>query len=104
MDRGRLPGVIAEHAEHAQLVAAGAADRRAHVERIELRQFLEMLLDEIGEFQKQVLPLERLDLAPRSLEGATGGGNGAIDIFGIAFGDGRKYLTGRRIERLELLA
>ena len=50
MQRGRLPCVISEHAEHPQLVAAGAADRRAHVERIELRQFLEMLLDQIGEF------------------------------------------------------
>ena len=36
MQRGGLPGVIPEHAEHAQLVAAGAADRRAHVQRIEL--------------------------------------------------------------------
>jgi hypothetical protein len=90
MDRGRLSRVIAEHAEHAQLVAARSADRRAHVERIELRQFFEILLDEIGEFQKQVLPFERFDLAPRTFEGAAGGGDRTVDILGIAFGYARQ--------------
>jgi len=80
MERGRLPRVIAQHAEHAELVAAGAADRRAHVERVELRQLLEILLDEIGELEQQALPLERLDLAPRPFEGAAGGGDRAIDV------------------------
>src|SRR6185437_16409698 len=60
VDRGRLSRVIAQHAEHAELVAAGAADRRTHVERVELRQLLEILLDEVGELEQEVLPLERL--------------------------------------------
>ncbi len=104
MQRGRLPGVVAQHAEHAQLVAAGAADRRAHVEGVELRQFLEILLDEIGELEQQGLPLERLDLAPRSLEGAAGRGDRAVDVLGIALGDGGEQFAGRRIMRLEFLA
>src|SRR6185437_16383141 len=86
VDRGRLSRVIAQHAEHAELVAAGAADRRPHVERVELRQFLEILLDEIGELEQHVLPLERLDLAPGPLEGTPGGGNRAIDVLGITLG------------------
>ena len=72
------------------LVAAGAADRRAHVERIELRKLLEIFLDEIGELEQQRLPLKWLDLAPRPFEGAARGGDRAVDILGIALGDGRE--------------
>ena len=104
MQRGRLAGVIAQHAEHAQLVAAGAADRRAHVERIELRQFLEILLDQIGELQQQRLPFERLDLAPRPFEGAARRRHRAVDILGIALGDGREQFAGGGIVGLEALA
>jgi hypothetical protein len=104
VDRGRLTGIITEHAEHAEFVAAGAADRRAHVERVELRQLLEILLDEIGEFQKQALPLERLDLAPGTFEGAASRDNRAVDILGVAFGHGRQQFTCRGIKRLEFLA
>ncbi len=46
MDRGGLAGVVAQHANRAQAIGAGAADGRTHVERIELRQFVEILLDE----------------------------------------------------------
>jgi hypothetical protein len=104
MQRGRLSRVIAEHAEHAELVAAGAADRRAHVEGVELRQFLEILLDEVGEFQQQALPLIRLDLAPRTLECAAGGGDRAVDVLGVALGHRRQQLAGRGVMRLEFLA
>src|SRR6185436_21017149 len=90
--------------EHAKLVAAGAADRRAHVEGVELRQLLEILLDEIGKLQQQRLPLEWLDLAPRPLERPAGGGDRTVDILDIAFGDGRQQLAGGGIMRLEFLA
>ena len=104
MQRGRLPGVISEHAEHAQFVAPGAADRRAHVQRIELRELLEVFLDEIGELEQQRLALERLDLAPRSFEGAARGGDRAVDVLGIALGDRGQQLAGGRIVGLEALA
>ncbi|MEA2869466.1 MAG: hypothetical protein QOE39_4181, partial [Bradyrhizobium sp.] len=104
VQRGRLPCVISEHAEHAQLVAAGTADRRAHIERVELRKLLEILLDEIGELEQQVLPLERLDLAPWSFEGAARRGNRAVDVFRVAFGNGREQFAGGGVVRLEALA
>ncbi len=104
MQRGRLAGVVTQHAKHAQLVAAGPADRRAHIERIELRQLLEILLDQIGELQEHVLPLERLCLAPRSFEGAARGGDRAVDVLRITLGDGREQFAGCGVEGLELLA
>jgi hypothetical protein len=63
-----------------------------------------MLLDEISELQEQALPFKRFDLAPRTFEGAAGGGNRAVDVLRVAFGHGRQHLAGRGIERLELLA
>src|SRR5215472_602258 len=45
----------------------------------------------------------RFTLLHGPLEGAAGSGNSAVDVLGIAFGDGREHLTGGRIERLELL-
>ena len=104
MDRGRLACVIAQHAEHAQLVAAGARDRRAHVDRVELRQLLKILLDQVGEPEQHVLPLEWPYLAPRSLEGAAGGGYRTVDVLGVALGDGGEQFAGRWIMSLELLA
>jgi hypothetical protein len=76
----------------------------AHVERFELRQFLEVFFDEVGELQQQAGALERLDLAPRSLEGTAGGRDRAVDVLGVAFCDRGEQLAGCRIERLELLA
>src|SRR3546814_15968112 len=64
----------------------GPADRRAHVERVEPAQLLEVLLDEIGELQQQGLALERLHPAPRALEGAAGRCYGAVYVLGVALG------------------
>jgi hypothetical protein len=97
VDRGRLACVIAKHAKHAKPVAARSADRRPHVERIELRQLLKILFDEIGELKQQVLPLKGLYLAPGPLESAAGGADRAVDILGITFGDGGEQFAGRRI-------
>jgi hypothetical protein len=104
MQRGGLAGVVAQHAEYALLGGAGAADRGAHVERVQRTQFVEIRFDQIGELQKQRLPLIRLDLAPRPFEGATGGGDRKVDILGIAFGHYRQQLAGGGIVGLESLA
>ncbi|MHC2305161.1 hypothetical protein ACVIJ1_001631 [Bradyrhizobium elkanii] len=104
MDRGRLAGIVAQHAERAQAVAAGAADRCAHVERVELGQFLEIGFDEFGELEQHVLPLERLHLAPGPFERAARRRDRTVDVLGIALGDRREQLTGGGIMRLEFLA
>src|SRR5690606_32214510 len=84
MHRGGKPGVVAQHAENALAAAARARDRRAHVERIEGGKLVEMLLDKIGELEEDLLAVEWLEAAPRPLEGSAGGGNGTVDIGGIA--------------------
>jgi hypothetical protein len=104
VDRGGLAGIIAQHADGTQAIGAGTAERGAHVERVELRQFVEILLDEVGELQEQVLPLERLDLAPGPFEGAAGGSNCAVDIFLVALRHGCEQLAGGGIVGLEALA
>ncbi len=104
VDCGGLACVIAQHAERAQPVAAGAADRRAHVERVELGQFLEIGFDQLGELEQHVLPLERLHLAPRPFEGAPRRRNRAVDVLGVALGDGREQFTGGGVVGFEFLA
>jgi hypothetical protein len=104
MDRRRLPGIVAQHADGAQPAAAGAADRRAHVEGVERRQLIEMPLHQIGEFQQQILPLERLELRPGTVEGAARRLHRAVDILGIAFGDPGQHLAGRGVDRPEAFA
>ncbi|MGY2939174.1 hypothetical protein ACVWZ6_008776 [Bradyrhizobium sp. GM6.1] len=104
MDRGGLAGIIAQHADGAQAIGTGTAERRAHVERVELRQFVEILLDEVGKLQEQILPLERLDLAPGPFEGAASGSNCAIDIFLVALGHCCEQFAGRGVVGLEALA
>ena len=67
VQRGRLPGIEPQHAEHPQPCGAGAADRGAHVQRIEHAEFVEMGFDQVGKFQQQRLPLIRLKSAARAL-------------------------------------
>ena len=104
MNRGGLAGVIPQHADGAQAIGAGAADRRAHIESVELRQFVEILLDKVGELEQQVLPLERFHFAPRPLERAAGSGNRAVDVFLVALGNGCEQLAGGGVVGLETLA
>ena len=104
MNRGRLAGIIAKHAEHAQPHASGSADWRAHVERVERTQLIEIPLDEICELEENLLPLVRLEFAPRAFERLAGGCHCAVDIFGIAFRDRGQQLAGRRIAAFEVLA
>ena len=63
-----------------------------------------MLLDQVGELEQELLALIGLELAPRSVEGAPRRGDGAVDVLGVALGDRRQQLAGRRVAALEGLA
>ncbi len=63
----------------------GARDRRAHVVGVERRQFLDVLLDQLGELEQERLPFGRLPLAPRPREGLARRGDGTIDVLLVAF-------------------
>ncbi len=104
VDGCRLPGIKTQHAQHALFGAAGTADRCAHVQRVQRTQLIEMLLDEIGELEQQVLALVRLDLAPRPLEGPARSRNRGVDVLLIAFGNGGQQFAGGGIAGLKRLA
>ncbi len=79
------------------LVFAEGGDRLAGVHSFELREFLAVLLDRVRKSEQRVRAFPRRGRAPR-LEGAAGGGHGAIDV-----GCGRErrvgdHLARRRIE------
>ena len=60
-----------------------------------------MLLHQFGKTKQDLPALGGAHGAPGAFEGAAGGGNGALDIGLVAFGNGRDDLFGGRIERLE---
>jgi hypothetical protein len=97
-------GVVAQHPQHAAARAGGAADRRAHVEGVEQAQFVEMLLDQVGELEEHLLAFVGLDLRPRALESAPGCTDCPIDVLGIALRYHREGFAGRRVDALERLA
>jgi hypothetical protein len=78
--------------------------RRAHVERVERGKLLDIALHQIGEAQQQTLPLGRLELAPRPIEGSPCRSDRAIDVLGITFGYVRQKFARSRIASLEGLA
>ena len=86
------------------LLPRGAGDRRAHVERVQRRELLDIALHQIGELQQDGLPLRRLELAPRAVEGLARGGDGAVDVLGVAFGDMRQDFAGGRVAGFKGLA
>jgi hypothetical protein len=104
VDRGGLTRIVAQHAEHAQPRAARAADRRAHIAGVERAQLVEMTLDQIGELQKDLLALIRLELAPRPFERLARRGDRPVDVFGVALRHGGKQFAGRRIAAFKVLA
>src|ERR1051326_4580517 len=71
MYRHRHSGVPTQHAQHSPASTACAVDRRAHIQRVEEAEFVEMLLDQIGQFQQDLLPLVGLHLAPSPINSAT---------------------------------
>lgn len=61
-------------------VTPGHADGLAIVEGLDGGQQVEVLLGEVGELEQQDAALVRGGLAPRSLEGLAGGGDGEVDV------------------------
>src|SRR6185437_12302779 len=104
MDGNRLARVVAEHTQRTQPIALRATDRCAHVQRIERGQLIEMLVHEIGELQQQVLPLERLELAPGTIEGTPSRFDGAVSLSAVALPNSGKHFAGRGIDGLKCLA
>ena len=66
----------------------GQADRLAVVERLDLREFLGVRLQRVGERMHQPLAPGRWHRGPRAgRERLAGGRDGAVDVLGAALGD-----------------
>ena len=108
--RGGLPLEVPRRArEEAQVVRHDARlvdrdpPRLADVLRLEARQLLCVLVDQVGELQEQLHPVLRClpaPLVPRRLRR----GDRALDVLRRATGHLRDHLAGRRVEHLHRLA
>ena len=104
------PGVVAEVVDHERHVGdARHRERLPVVERLELRELLGVLLDQVGELPDAAPTLGRRHAAPRSaLEGLPRRLDGAIDVFGLTrrhLGErlfGRGVVGGERLPRRRL--
>ena len=66
------------------------ADRLADIERFEQGELVEVLADELGEPQQDLLARGRRLVAPAPvIEGPAGGGDSAVDVLGAPLGDPR---------------
>ena len=66
------------------------ADRLADIERFEQGELVEVLADELGEPQQDLLARRRRLVAPAPvIEGPPGGGDSAVDVLGAPLGDPR---------------
>src|SRR5262245_46581371 len=101
MDRSRLASVVAQHAEYAQACAFGPTDRRAHVERVECAEFVKVALDQVGQFQQDLLAFIRLELAPWPFNRRARGRDSTIDVLCVTFCNGCQQLAGRWIAARE---
>jgi hypothetical protein len=63
-----------------------------------------MTLDEIGQFEKDLLPLVGFELAPRTLECFAGCRHGSVDVLGVALGHCGEQFAGRRIAAFKMFA
>ena len=70
-------------------------ERLPVVERLELRQLVAVLLDQVGDPEQQTLAV---------VEGSTRRPHGAVDVLLVALRDPRQHLSGGGVERLERLA
>lgn len=75
----------------------GQHDRLALVQCLQLRQFLAMRLDQVGDLQEQPLALCGQHFRPRPLERLLRGGNRPVDIGRSAGRHARKHFSRRRI-------
>ena len=90
---------------HRNVGDARDGERLAVVERFEEREIFEALFEFVGELVNEAGAFRRRHRAPGTrFEGAARGLDGEIDVGGIAFGDLRENLAGRRIEYGERLA
>ena len=70
-------------------------ERLAVVERFELREFFQMLFDQIAKLPDHAAALGRRDLRPRAaVKRGAGRLYGAIDVFLVALGDARQDVAG----------
>ena len=98
-------GVVAERVDRADHVAARVADRLAAVDRLELREFLGVLLDQVGELEHQLTAVGGVHLGPRPLlEGGAGGLDGAVHVGRRRRRHLGQHVAGRGVERLERAA
>ena len=77
----------------------------AVVERLELREFLRVLEDQVPDPPDDAAAVGWRHPAPRAvLERGTGRADRAVDVLGVALGDARQSLAGRGVRGLERLA
>ena len=81
-------GEVAEAGHGAADLALGVADRLAHVDGDHRRELVAVALDQVGEAEQDGAALARREARPRArLERAARGGDGAVDVLGVAGGD-----------------
>ena len=101
--RLRVPAERLDRLRQVGLAAVG--DRLARLERVDQRQLLGVLLDQVGQAEHHGLALGGGAARPAAVvERAAAGGDGQVDIGGVAGGDLGQEPTGRRILRRESLA
>ena len=105
-DLGGPAGHVAEHVHGAGHVGdARDGEGLAIVERFELREFVGVLFDEVGELPDEPAAFGGSHLRPRAaIEGRAGGVDGAIDVLFLAFGDASEDVAGGGIVAVERFA
>ena len=98
--RDGLRGVPVQQA-HRPPGEAGPGPRRAHVERVEEAQLVEVGLHEVGQAHQGTLPVVGRPAAPLPVEGAAGGRHRPVDVVGRRVGHGGQGLAGRRVHGVE---
>ena len=86
------------------LIARRARYRRAHVERIERRQLLEVAVEHVADAQHERVSLVRREPAPRTLERAPRRSHRRIDVFLAAARKRREHAPVGGVEGLDALA
>ena len=75
----RRAGVVGEHVADVARLPPRVADRVPGVAHLELRELLEVVVDERGEAPQQASPVTRGDVPPR-LERPAGAGDGGVGL------------------------
>src|SRR6185369_1961699 len=96
LDLGGPSGHVAEEIDGERDVGGTRdGERFAVVERFELREFFEVLLEQIGELPNELASFGGRHAAPGTfIEGIARGGNGEVDVSSIAFGNPCHFLAG----------